>query len=88
MEIEYGGRFTSQLRRIRNQQILRSVQRKIEELKLASSLGDVAGVKRLRLGRNFFRIRIGAYRLGFEVEDNKVNLLRFRHRRDFYRSFP
>lgn len=88
MEPEYGGRFTRQLRRIRDQQILRSVQRKIEELKLATSLGDVAGVKKLHSGRNFFRIRIGAYRLGLEIEDNKVNLLRFRHRSDFYRSFP
>lgn len=88
MEIEYVGRFTRDLRRFRGQQIFSRVQRKIEELKAVSSLRDVTGVEKLRLGRNFYRIRIGVYRLGIELEDNKVKLLNFRHRRDIYRSFP
>ena len=88
MQIEYDGRFTRDLRRVRNQQIFARVQRKIEELKAVSSLGDVTGVEKLRSSRNFYRIRIGVYRLGLELEVNKVKLVRFRHRREFYRSYP
>ena len=88
MEIEYDGRFTRDLRRVRNQQIFARVQRKIEELKGVSSLGDVTAVEKLRSIRDFHRIRIGTYRLGIELKGNKVKLVGFRHRREFYRSFP
>ena len=38
--------------------------------------------------RQCYRIRVGDYRVGIEVEDGVAILLRFGHRRDIYRSFP
>ena len=37
---------------------------------------------------NFYRIRVGSYRIGVEVEDDVVILLRFGHRSEIYRRFP
>ena len=88
MEVEYDASFTRDLRRIRNQQLFARVQGKIQGLRAASTLGDVSGLRKLHTGPGYYRIRIGVYRLGFELQGNRVTLISFRHRRDFYRSFP
>lgn len=37
----------------------------------------------------FYRIRIGDYRIGLQIEsDNLVYFVAFDHRRDIYRHFP
>jgi mRNA-degrading endonuclease RelE of RelBE toxin-antitoxin system len=37
---------------------------------------------------NRYRIRIGDYRIGIEVEGKKVEVMRVMHRKEFYRYFP
>ena len=88
MELEHGNRFARDLRRISDRKLYGRVQRKIADLEAASSLRDIVGVEKLQFAGDFYRIRISDYRLGIELKGNKVELLRFRHRRDFYRSFP
>ncbi len=88
MQVEYGNRFARDLRRVNNKNLLRKIQSKIEDLEAASSLRDITGVKKLQAVDNSYRIRIWDYRLGIELMGNKVELVRFLHRRDFYRSFP
>ncbi|MGA9351150.1 MAG: type II toxin-antitoxin system RelE/ParE family toxin [Anaerolineae bacterium] len=36
----------------------------------------------------FYRIRLGDYRIGIEVLEDKVILVRILHRKDIYRYFP
>ncbi len=38
--------------------------------------------------QNFYRIQVGAYRLGFVLEENTIVLVRFLHRKEIYRFFP
>ena len=88
MQVEHGSRFTRDLQLVDNKKLLRKIQSKIEDLEAASSLRDITAVKKLQSADNSYRIRIGDYRLGIELMGNKVELVRFLHRRDFYRSFP
>ena len=37
---------------------------------------------------SFYRIRVGTYRIGLEVVEGVVVLLRVGHRGEVYRSFP
>lgn len=37
---------------------------------------------------NFYRIRIGQYRVGIVLEAGVVDFVRFLHRKDVYRYFP
>ena len=37
---------------------------------------------------NFYRIRVGDYRVGMVVEGNQVEFVRCLSRRDLYRFFP
>ena len=88
MEVEYTAGFTRDIRRTRSSELHRRVLRKIEEMEEASSLNEVTDVRMMRGEGQYYRVRIGDYRLGFTLEGNVVTLLRFLHRREIYRYFP
>ncbi len=44
--------------------------------------------KKMRGDKNFYRIRIGDYRIGFQYIDNKIIFHRILHRKDIYKYFP
>ena len=88
MEVRADVRFDRDLKRIRNANLLRRVERAVEDLEAASAIFEVPGVVRLTAGGNFYRIRVGDYRIGFEVEGDMVTLVRFAHRSEIYRRFP
>ena len=48
--------------------------------------GLTGDVKRLTNFTPEYRLRIGKYRVLFEVEDNKVVVYRIRHRKEVYRK--
>ncbi len=61
--------------------MLASIFKKIEALE-----NDLFGdVKRLTNFEPEYRLRVGNYRVLFEVEDNQVVIYRIRHRKDVYR---
>ena len=88
MELRYERRFERDLRRIRDASLLRRVEQAIGNLQAASVVDDVRGLAPLSGSVVHYRIRIGDYRLGIKVEGETVIVVRFRHRRDFYRGFP
>lgn len=88
MEIRFTSRFNRELRRTLNPNLRRRVERAIEEMKIASTVSEIPGIRRMSASGNFYRIRVGSYRIGVEVEDDVVILLRFGHRSEIYRSFP
>ena len=88
MEIRFRPRFNRELRRTRNPNLRSRVERAIEDVKTAPAVSEISGIRRLSASGNSYRIRVGDYRIGVEVEDDVVILARFGHRREFYRSFP
>ena len=89
MRIRYDPIFRRDIRRIRDPVILRRVNRKIEEIEAASSIGEVTNVRRMNTesGRHY-RIRIGRYRIGAALEGDMVVLQRLLPRDEIYRRFP
>ncbi len=51
-------------------------------------LKDLKNVKALKGSSNRYRIRVGDYRMGIEVNSDKVEIMRVLHRKEFYRYFP
>ena len=88
MEVRYGPRFSQDLRRAHSPQHIRRLRGKIEELEAAPALADVSNVRKMEGWENHYRIRIGDYRLGLEINGDVATLLRFGHRSEFYRYFP
>ena len=69
------------------------IQKKVNEVyvKLLAfkKLGEITSLEKLTgFKRDYYRIRIGTYRLGFELIEAKIELLAFMHRKEIYRFFP
>lgn len=60
----------------------------IDLIEQTDSLSDLTSVKKMQGYQNFYRLRIGDYRLGFAVDGDSIILIRFLHRKRIYRFFP
>ena len=76
------------MRRERNSDLRRRVERIIEQLQSAPSVASVPGLASMKGYANHYRVRIGDYRLGIIVDGETAILVRLLHRRDIYRFFP
>ncbi len=88
MEVEFTSSFTRDLKRLRNAELRGRVERVIEELERAPEVAAVAGAARLKGPGQFYRVRVGDYRIALSVEGGAAVVTRFLHRRDIYRYFP
>ena len=61
-----------------------------EDFLIAKNLTEIrqVDIKLIRGFKNYFRIRIGDYRIGFKKEDQAVVFMRVKHRKDIYKIFP
>ena len=80
--------FARDLKKVKNRDLLDRVREKIEEVERVTSLLEVQGVKKLSGAEEYYRIRLGRYRIGIALEGEEVEFIRFLHRRDIYRYFP
>ncbi|MFT5837353.1 MAG: mRNA interferase RelE/StbE [Candidatus Azotimanducaceae bacterium] len=88
MEVEYHKSFEHDLRKVRDQNLLNRVKAILLELEAAKALESILGVKAMKGHPEYFRVRIGDYRLGFKRTDSGVRVIRFLSRGDIYRKFP
>lgn len=45
-------------------------------------------IKPIKGFKNYFRIKLGDYRIGFKTTDGGVEFMRVKHRKDIYKHFP
>ena len=89
MKVDSTPGFRQNLRRVRDAGLRSRIDRKITEIQVAATITEVSNISRLRsASRNHYRIRIGEHRIGVVVEGDTATLVRFAHRREFYRGFP
>jgi mRNA interferase RelE/StbE len=72
----------------RNLGVKKRLLKLIEMLKTIDSLSELQNIKKIKGYDNYYRLRVGDYRLGLKLSGNTVELIRFLHRRDIYRRFP
>ena len=88
MKVQFTRKFTKDVAAIRDAQLRRRVQQVIFRVEEAGSLLELADVKKLEGSDQFFRVRIGDYRVGFVLENDTVVFMRLLHRSDIYKNFP
>ena len=88
MDVLYETSFAKDLKRVNDKQLLQRVQETIASVKAADSLVDIRSVKKMQSYGNYYRIRLGDYRIGIEVTKEAVIFVRFLHRKDIYPKFP
>ena len=60
----------------------------VAEVRQASTLAEVRQVKRIEGAKSFYRIRVGDYRIGFQLIGDTVRFLCLLDRKEIYRNFP
>jgi mRNA interferase RelE/StbE len=80
--------FARDLKRIRNKRLLQQIQAVIDAVKEAPELHAIQNLRKLQGYETFYRIRLGDYRIGLEINDTEVVFVRVIHRKDIYRRFP
>ncbi|AFZ25794.1 cytotoxic translational repressor of toxin-antitoxin stability system [Cylindrospermum stagnale PCC 7417] len=70
-----------------NSCLLQKIKSVIEEVENAVSLGEINNVKKLKADGDYYRIRVGDYRIGIAVSGDVVIFMRILHRREVYRYF-
>jgi len=56
----------------------------------AENLSDLKAnsLKKIKGFKNYYRVRIGDYRIGFKKVKNQIIFMRVLHRKDIYKLFP
>jgi mRNA interferase RelE/StbE len=88
VELEFRESFLKDVNRINEKGVKKKIAAVMTEVKAASSLSVIRNVKRMEGSENYYRIRIGDYRIGFRLQDKALIFLRCLHRKDIYRYFP
>jgi mRNA interferase RelE/StbE len=77
-----------QLRAITDKRLLRRVKEVIEAVETVDALALLPNLKSLKGTKNYFRLRVGDYRIGLAFEDETAIFVRFLNRKEIYRYFP
>ena len=88
MKTEFKSSFTKDLKKIRSGDVKRQLLEVIERVENCKNLLEIENVKRMHGAKDYYRIRVGDYRIGLKVESNTVIFVRFLDRKDIYRYFP
>lgn len=88
MKVEFNESFLKDLKAVKDKPILAKVKTTIEHIEIALRLDEITNIKKMRGSREYYRIRIGDFRLGLMLKDDTLILIRFLNRKDIYRYFP
>ncbi len=89
MKLLYGKQFSRDLDSIQHDaKTKKRLMELISSIRNAESPHDLKNIKKIEGYSDYYRIRTGNYRLGIKITENRVELIRFLHRKDIYRMFP
>lgn len=88
MKVAFKESFVKDLKGVKDKGLLGRVKEVIEAIEQANSLADIPNLKKLKGGGNYFRLRVGDYRVGVALENDTVIFVRFLNRKDIYKYFP
>jgi mRNA interferase RelE/StbE len=88
VKVEFKESFAKDIKRINDKGLTKCIKEIIESIEKANSLSDIKNLKKLKDSGNFYRLRVGDFRIGISFKNNTVILVRFLDRKDIYKLFP
>jgi len=89
MNIKIDKSLEKDTQRIRSKKLLKALWETITLIEKANSIQEIPHVKKIEGYKNYYRIRLGDYRLGLEkISPSEIKLIRLLHRKEIYRFFP
>ena len=89
MIIEYLPTFIKDLKALRGSPVYKTIyELAFEDIPNIDNLSELTNLKKLKGSNTAYRIRVGNYRIGIFITDDKIQFSRVLHRREIYRYFP
>jgi mRNA interferase RelE/StbE len=88
MKVGFDKSFSKSLDKLKNEQVKKRIISLIEKCEAAEKLTDISNLKKMTSFTNFYRIKLGDYRIGLEYEDDTLIFIVVAHRKDIYDIFP
>jgi mRNA interferase RelE/StbE len=80
--------FEKDLGKLRDADLFQKIQAVIEAAEVSVNLGDINNLKKLKADGDYYRIRVGDYRIGLVLDETGIVFVRVLHRKEMYRYFP
>jgi len=87
VKLEFKNSFAKDLKGI-DKALANRLRKVIEEIERAESPAEITNLKKIRGSGNYYRVRIGDYRVGIIIEGETAGFVRLLHRKEIYRYFP
>ena len=88
MKTEFKSSFAKDLKSIKSKTVLEAVAKLIEVVEAAQNMRAISDVKKLKAKGNFYRIKLGDYRVGITLNKDEITFVRCLDRKEIYRYFP
>lgn len=88
MQLEFRKSFQKDLLKINDAETRSKIKNVIVQIQQAENLQAVNQIKKLQGEPNYYRIRVGNYRIGIRVAQGVVSFIRVLHRKKIYQYFP
>ena len=88
MKVEFDSSFYKRLIKIKDKHLLEKVKQAILQAENADVIHNIKQVKKLEGFKNYYRIRIGDYRIGLELKKDTVWFITIANRKEIYKIFP
>jgi mRNA interferase RelE/StbE len=88
MNILVNKAFLKELTKIPKKERLRVEKLVFEDVENYSHLTQIPNIGKLKGYSNYYKIRIGDYRIGLKYNDDTLIFERILHRKDIYKVFP
>jgi mRNA interferase RelE/StbE len=88
LKIQFKKSFLKDVETLGNPAIKKRIRKAIIQAEEAPTLSQVENIKKLKGGENYYRIRVGDYRLGLILYEDRLIFVRCLHRKDIYRYIP
>ncbi len=88
MQFEIKKSFLKDLKKLNDKRLAEEIKNLFAIIEKAENLQEIPNVKKLKGYDNFYRIRVGKYRVGIQYINNQVVFLRILSRKDIYKFFP
>jgi len=88
MQISFKKSFFSDLQRLPNELRSKVQQIVLVDIPALNRFQNLHNIKKLAGYKYYYRMRIGAYRIGFKYESDKITFFRILHRKEIYKYFP
>ncbi len=88
MKTAFKASFLKAIKKIDSDQLKADIANVILNVESAESQRQISQLKKLKGYKQYYRIRIGDYRIGIKIEAEIVIFVDIDHRKNIYRIFP